>query len=127
MRALATTLFFVAGLINFIPITGFLSADRLEALYGLSFEDANLLVLMRHRAVLLGIVGGIMLVAAFHHPLRRVAIAAGMLSMLTFIFLAHSLDGNAELRRVALVDVVAILALLGGALVSHVEGRRASG
>lgn len=127
MRALATTLFLVAGLINFIPVTGFFSGARLEALYGFHFEDVNLLILMRHRAVLLGIVGGIMMVSAFHPPLRRVGMAAGMVSMLAFIFLAYNLGGNAELLRVALIDVAAVVVLLGGALVSQLEARGASG
>jgi hypothetical protein len=44
-------------LINFLPVTGALSGKRIQALYGVAVEDSNSEILMRHRAVLFGIVG----------------------------------------------------------------------
>ena len=40
MGALSTLLFVVAGLVNLLPVTGALSAGRLQVLYGLVFDDA---------------------------------------------------------------------------------------
>jgi len=111
----------LVGLINAIPVTGALGADVLASLYGLPVDEPNLLVLMRHRAVLLGLVGAYMIVAAFRPALRPSAFMLGFASMLSFIALAYSVGGiNAALQRVALIDVVAC-ALLAGATVLHLR------
>jgi len=111
----------LVGLINAIPVTGALGADVLASLYGLPVDEPNLLVLMRHRAVLLGLVGAYMIVAAFRPALRPSAFMLGFASMLSFIALAYSVGGiNAAVQRVALIDVVAC-ALLAGATVLHLR------
>ena len=120
MQALSTTLILVAGLVNLLPVSGVLSANRLQTLYGVAFENANLLILMRHRAVLFGIVGGLLIASALHSPLRPVGLAVGLISMLSFVFIAWLVDGyNAELRRIVVVDLVASVALLGAVLLDH--------
>ena len=123
MQAIATGLILVVGLINLLPVSGALSAGRLEALYGLRFEESNLLILMRHRALLFGIVGGILIASAFHAPLRPVAVAVGLVSMLSFVVVALQQGGyNAALQRVVVVDVVGSVALLAAAAVSFAGG-----
>jgi hypothetical protein len=116
MERFASALYLLVGLGNLLPVTGVLSAARLEALYGVAIGDPNLLVLMRHRAVLFGIVGALLVAAAFRPAWRAAALAAGLVSMLSFVALAWLVgDVNAELRRVAVVDLVlsAILACGG--------------
>lgn len=118
MRALVTALILLAAVANLLPLVGVLSAARLEAIYGIAIPDPNLAILMRHRAVLFGIVGGLLAVAAFHPPLRPLGIAAGLVSMLSFVALAVSVGGyNALLGRVVLVDVIASLGLVVAAAV----------
>lgn len=114
MSRLVTGLFLFAALVNALPVVGVLSAARLEALYGVPIEGPDLELLMRHRASLFAAVAALLAVAAFHPPLRVVAGAVGLFSMLGFVALAAAVDGelNAALRRVALVDVVASAALL---------------
>lgn len=120
VRALSTTLILMVGLINLMPVAGVASAARLQALYGVAVADANLLNLMRHRAVLLGIVGGLLGAAALHPPLRPVGFAVGLISMLSFVLVAWGVGSyNAELRRVLLVDVVASVLLVGAALLDY--------
>ncbi len=120
MRILCTALIVVAAAVNLVPVSGVVSAARLEALYGIPFEDANLVILMRHRAVLFGIVGGLLAVAAFHPPLRPAAFVAGLVSMLSFVLIAWLVgDANPELRRVAGVDVVASAVLAAAALLDR--------
>ena len=70
MRLLSITLFLVVGLANLLPLVGVLSTVRLQMLYGVSIEDPNLAILMRHRAVLFGIVGTLLLSAAFSPAFR---------------------------------------------------------
>ena len=117
MRTLATALLLLAALANLLPVLGVLSTSRLESLYGVLLRNPNLAILMRHRAVLFAIVGGLLGVAAFHPPLRTFAIAAGLVSMLSFVAIAGLVgDYNPQLRRVVLVDVIASLGLVAAAL-----------
>ena len=116
---LATTLFAIVGVVNLLPIAGVSSASRLQTLYGVVLEDPNLVILMRHRAVLFGIVGAILVAAAFVPSLRPFAIAAGLVSMLSFVLVAHLVGKyNAELRRVVIVDLAASALLVGAGLAS---------
>jgi hypothetical protein len=121
MRAFATTaLLLLAALANLLPVLGVLSTARLESLYGVLLQDPNLAILMRHRAVLFAIVGGLLGVAAFHPPLRPFAIAVGLVSMLSFVAIAGLTgDYNPQLRRVVLVDVIASLGLVAAALLDY--------
>ena len=120
MRVLSTVLIVLASLVNLAPVTGAFSAERMQALYGVALADENLAILMRHRAILFGIVGGLLAVAAFHPPLRPAAYAAGFVSMLSFcviVWLAAS--PNAELQRVCWIDVAALAALLAAWLIDR--------
>lgn len=107
----------LAGVINALPCIGVLGAERLQALYAMPFEDPSLRILMRHRAVLFGLLGGAMIAAAFIPAWRAPMAVAGLLSMVSFIVLAQlEGGGNAAIRRVVVADVIAsvplILALL---------------
>lgn len=118
MKHLWTVLVLVAALINLAPVLGAASAARMSALYGVPLDDPNLQILMRHRAVLFGLVGGLLLVAAFYPPLRATGYAVGFASMLSFLFIAFVVgDYNPQIRRVVLVDGVGIASLAGAALV----------
>lgn len=126
MRAVATSLILLAALVNLAPMIGVLSAERLQALYGIAFEDANLVVLMRHRALLLGIVGGLLVAGALRPGLRAASMAAGLVSMLSFVVIVWLVGGvNAQLQRVAWIDIGASALLAGAALLDRlsVEGR----
>ena len=117
MRAIVTLLFLLAALVNLLPAVGVLSTSRLEGLYGVVVQDANLEILLRHRAVLFAIVAALLALAAFHPPLRALAIAAGLASMLSFVAIAGLVgEHNPLLRRVVLVDVVASVALVAAGL-----------
>ncbi len=118
----ALYLFAAAG--NLLPAIGISSAARLEALYGIAIADPNLIVLLRHRAVLLGIVGALLAAAAFRPALRTAAIAAGFVSMISFMVLAWGAsESNAALRRVASVDVALCAALAGAAVLGSTNAR----
>lgn len=117
--ALAAALI-LAGVINTLPLMGVLGAERLQALYAMPFEDANLRILMRHRAVLFGLLGGAMIAAAFIPHWRAPLAIAGLVSMVSFIVLAQlEGGGNAAIRRVVVADVIAIVPLLAALLWSQ--------
>lgn len=111
-----------AGIVNFLPVVGVLSASRVGALYGLTVEGPDLAILMRHRAVLFAIVGSLLIAAAFEPQLRTVAIVAGLVSMVSFIVLAFAEGGyNRNIATVVRVDIVASM-LLHVAAVLHWKG-----
>ena len=106
-------LLIIVGFVNFMPVVGLFSAERLRQLYGLEFEEKNLVILMRHRALLFGLIGGLMMVSAFRPELQSFAIGMGFVSMIGFVVLAR-LEGavNEHLRKVVWVDVVASILLV---------------
>lgn len=116
----------VAGVIHLLPLSGLLGAERLVSLYGLPFDDANLQIMMRHRALLFGLLGAFLLLAAFRMEYRVLAIGAGLASAVSFLWLAWSTGGyNAAVGRVVAADVLAI-ACLAAALVLHLLSPRAA-
>lgn len=129
MQRIATVLFLVAAAVNLAPMLGVSSAGRLEAAYDVVLEDPNLVILMRHRALLFGAVGAALVIAAFHAPFRAFATAVGLVSMLSFVAIALMVgEYNEQLRRVATIDVAASVALIGAWLLSRGSsgrGRRA--
>jgi hypothetical protein len=127
MQRVWTLLVLVAAAINLAPLLGAVAPERMTALYGVALDDPNLQILMRHRAVLFGLVGGLLLVAAFHPPLRTTGYVAGFSSMLSFLLIAWLVgEYSAEIRRVILIDVVGIAALAGAALVHAIWLRTAA-
>jgi hypothetical protein len=126
MKHLWTLLVVIAAVINLAPVVGALSPDRMSALYGVALDDPNLEILMRHRAVLFGLIGGLLLAAAFHPPLRSTGYAVGFASMLSFLLIAWLVGGySPQIQRVMLVDLVGIASLAGAGLV-HLRWLRTS-
>ncbi len=102
----------LVGLINFGPVAGVFSSQTLSKAYGIDEPTGDLALLLRHRAALFGIVGGLIIVAAFVEPLQVAAVIMGYLSMLSFVALAASVGPvGAKLTRVRNIDVAAIVLL----------------
>ena len=55
MKHIASSMLVVVGLTHLLPLSGVLGAASLANLYGLQFNEANLEILMRYRAVLFGL------------------------------------------------------------------------
>ncbi len=103
----------LAGIINLLPVVGMAGAAWLRSLYGLEIRSLDLEILLRHRAVLFGIVGGLLLVAAFRPGLRDVAVLVAGASMMSFIVIALLVGGyGPAIRKIVIVDIVGILALV---------------
>jgi len=113
----------VAGVIHLLPLSGALGGARLTALYGLPFDDPTLALLMRHRAVLFGLLGVLLLAAAFRPRLRDLAFGAGLVSVVSFLGLAASGGPFTQgVQRVVTADWIALLALVTG-LAAHLAQR----
>jgi hypothetical protein len=121
-RWLIGAVLLVTGAVHLLPLLGVLGAARLEQLYGLRIEDPNLLLLMRHRALLFGLLGVLLCAAAFRPAWQGLALGAAWISVPGFVVLAPS-GLLPALQRVWWIDV-ALLPLL--ALASTLWFARAS-
>jgi hypothetical protein len=119
MQKITSAFLILVGIIHLLPLPGVLGAARLSSLYGLAFEQPDLLILMRHRAVLFGLLGIFLIYAAFHASLHLIALIAGLASAASFVAIAVSVGGyNGAIQRVVIADVVAVV-LLAVATVLH--------
>jgi hypothetical protein len=126
MEKIVTGLLILVGIIHLLPVSGVLGAERLTALYGVSLGEPNLEILMRHRAVLFGLLGLFLVYAAFQPSLQTLAIIAGFVSVVSFIAIAWSVGGyNAFVRRVVMADIIAMVALVAAGTI-HVVSRNQS-
>lgn len=119
----------VAGLLNVLPGAGAVSPDWARSAYGVEITGADLETLMRHRAILLALVGATVAVSAFRPHLRPAAVVANATSFGTFLLLVLTTPSlNQQIVRVAQVDAVALLVLSAGVvlLASGTRGRRTS-
>jgi hypothetical protein len=122
MRHLISAMLIVVGVIHLLPLSGVLGGGRLQGLYGIPIDEPNLAILMRHRAVLFGLLGVFMLIAAFRPLYQLVALITGFASVLSFLYLAWSVGGyNAAIARVVAADVVA-LGCLVVAIIAYMRG-----
>ena len=120
MRYVWILLVLIAAAINLAPVTGAFAPERMSALYGVNLDDPNLEILMRHRAVLFGIVGGLLVATVFRPALRTLAYIVGFASMLSFLVVAWSVGGySASIEHVMLMDGIGIAALAGAVLVDR--------
>ncbi len=104
---------FAVGLIHLLPLQGILGAERLSALYGVALDDPNLLTLMRHRALLFGLLGGFLVWASFRPLLHLPALIAGFASVAGFLAIAvQSGERNEQIARVFVVDIFALVLLV---------------
>jgi hypothetical protein len=123
-RVITITLLIVS-LIHLLPVTGVLGANKLSLLYSVNVSDPNLEILMRHRAILFGILGALFAYAAFRPELQLIAFVVGFASVLSFFYLSYTVGGfNEALRKVVIADIVALLALLVGSSLYYVQASR---
>lgn len=128
MRNITLIALLAAGAIHLIPLIGVLGAERLASLYGTAHTDPNTLILLRHRAVLFGVVGGLCVAAAFKPGYQWLAMIVASVSVVSFLGLAWSTGGfNAHLQRVVVADVVVLVCLAAGAVALAWSERGQSG
>lgn len=96
----------VVGLLNLFPVIGVLSAEQLTSMYAVDIGSPKLEILMRHRAVMLGLIGGFLLLAAFRPSLQVVAAAIGLASMSLFVAVAFLVgDYGTQIHKVVMADI----------------------
>ena len=115
MKWIVPAMLVLVALIHLPPLLGLLGVPKMEAAYGVTIPGPDLAVLMRHRALMFGLLGGFMLLAVFVPSLQPWALGMALLSAGGFVLLAWTTPGhNANLARIAWVDVAAVVFALVG-------------
>jgi len=106
---LVPILFWVLALVNLAPMIAAIMPSQLTKLYGIVPSDKTQIVLLQHRALLLGLVGASCAFAAHNEAVRWPALIGAVISMGAFIIfcLVHGQMGGA-LRKIALADLAAL-------------------
>lgn len=113
MKKFVTGALLIAGVINLYPVVGVISVDQLQKLYGVPLDNSDLIILMRHRAILFGLLGTFLIYSAFRSSVQTLACIAGLVSMISFIALANASGQFGEaLNKAIVADVVGSLALV---------------
>jgi hypothetical protein len=115
--ALLGAVVMIAAVAQLVPMAAAFHPPLLERLYGIRLPDESTLLLLRHRAVLLGLVGLGLLAGLVSRPILPGAIALGLASKLSYLLLVAGAHApTPELGRVARVDLVTAPLLCLGAL-----------
>lgn len=125
MNKAIAALLFVVGVINFLPVLGVLSASNITQAYSIDLPGKDLEILMRHRALLFGIIGGFILFSVFVPTYQPAAMVMAGVAMIGFLYFVWTVGGyNESIFKVAIVDVVGIACLaLAVVLRVVVDGR----
>lgn len=124
MKKLVSILLLLVAAIHLLPLAGLAGAEKLSALYGVRIDEPNLTVLMRHRAVLFGLLGMLLAWSAFQPALQPLTLLAGFASVVSFLLLAWDAPTyNAQLGRVVMADIIALVCLCAAAALRAFDGR----
>ncbi len=117
MRFVVPAVLLLVALIHALPLVGVMGAAKLTQLYGIDVQDPTLEILLRHRAVLFGLLAAFLAYAAFRPELHRLALIAGFISVASFLVLARLASAyNPELSTVVRADWLALVLLAAGAV-----------
>lgn len=107
---------FIAGVINFLPSLLVFFPDRIQEAYDVNINSLNLKLLLMHRAVLFGLIGGLMIYSSLTKLFYNLSFIFGFISMGAFVLLFFLLPNGitSELRNIMLIDIITIVILLIG-------------
>ncbi|MDH5176626.1 MAG: phosphopantetheine adenylyltransferase [Gammaproteobacteria bacterium] len=115
MRYVVPVALLITALIHALPLLGLTGGARLANLYGIADMDASLEILLRHRAVLFGLLAAFLVYAAFNRDLHGIALVGASISVAAFLALAITTGGyNQAVATVVKVDLLAAVALAAG-------------
>jgi hypothetical protein len=115
MRYVVPVVLVLVAIIHALPLVGVTGGARLASLYDIADMDANLEILLRHRAVLFGLLAAFLAFAAFKPELHGLALLGATISVATFLAIALTTGGyGPAVATVVKVDVVAAMLLAAG-------------
>ena len=116
-------LLLLVGLINFLPVLGVISADKLSSAYAIDLMSQDLIILMRHRALLFGLVGGFVILSVFKPVYQTPAMVMAAVSMLGFLYFVWvAAEFNTAIAKIAIIDIAGLVCLALAATLQYVNG-----
>ncbi|MGL5816703.1 MAG: hypothetical protein ACRCYR_04010 [Phycicoccus sp.] len=108
-----------AGLVNAAPLAAAFTPAQIGERYGIGVIDHDVSVLLQHRGVLFGVLGGGLALGATRPRFRTAAVAANAISCAAFVLIVLARHPvGPTLTTVAWADVgVLLLLLIGSSLV----------
>ncbi len=117
MRFIVPSVLILVAAIHALPVMGVIGAAKLSQLYGITVQDPNLELLLRHRALLFGLLAAFLAYAAVRPELHRMALVAGFVSVVSFLVLAQPTSSlNTALMTVVRADWLALALLVVGTI-----------
>ena len=93
-------------------------------MYGVAVNDPGLSILLKHRAVLFGLLGGFILYAAFVPKYQMMAFVLGFISMVAFLVIALGVGNyNPAIRKVVVADIIGIVCFVIAAVLTYLQSR----
>ena len=103
----------IVGLINLLPVIGLFGKAKLESTYQIKITSDALVLLMQHRALLFGLIGGYVIYSVWNTSYQTPALVLAAVSMIGFVVLMQlSNVDNPALMKVLYVDYIGIFALI---------------
>ncbi|XXF75355.1 hypothetical protein P2318_20040 [Myxococcaceae bacterium GXIMD 01537] len=103
----------MAAAVQVLPVIAAVNPALLQPLYGVTPSDKTTVLLLRHRAVLLGLVGVALFAGAAVERWRAPALVLALASKLSYVILwATSTSATQETSKVGRIDVLTASALL---------------
>ncbi len=125
MRFVVPAVLVLVATIHALPVIGVLGPGNLSQLYGFPVTDGSLELVLRHRAVLFGLLAAFLAYAAFKPELHRLALVAGVVSVVSFLVLAAVVSSYSQpLATVVRVDWAALALLTIGVAAHFLAARR---
>ncbi|BAY41912.1 hypothetical protein NIES2111_63080 (plasmid) [Nostoc sp. NIES-2111] len=117
-RNIAIALLVMIGMLTASPSITAFNPSGITALYGVVLENDAALLLVRHRQIILGLLGATLVFGAFFGSLRMVAITINVLSKSAFLglFLTTSTI-TPGLQWIVYFDVLSVVFLLMSAFI----------
>ena len=114
----------VGTAIGFNGLVVAVAPGRIGDTYGVTVDGPDDELLLRHRAVLLALVGSLLVTSAFRRELRSAAVPAAALSAGSYALFGLLGEVGPQQRRVALGDVALLVVLAAATAVPDRAGAR---
>ncbi len=125
MNRTISILLLIVGAINFLPVIGILSAAKLASAYSVDLVGNDIIILMRHRALLFGIVGGFVLFSVFKPAYQSVAMVMAAISMVGFLYFVWAAgEYNDSIFRISMIDLAGIACLLLASVLKYISAKK---
>lgn len=122
MRFVVPAVLLLVATIHALPVVGVLGPGKLSQLYGFPVTEGSLELVLRHRAVLFGLLAAFLAYAAVKPELHRLALVAGLISVSSFLVLATVVGSYSQARATVVRVDWAALVLLSLGLAAHFFG-----